>query len=67
MVRVCSLLAYPDSTMNTCAVDFSPITKDAFASGDIWAIYVAEKKFADLAVLKFADTHPSYFKLRLTL
>ena len=34
------------------------VVKYIFPDLNIWAIYVAEKKFADLAVLKFADAHP---------
>lgn len=38
--------------------DWNPITKEEAFSGDQWAAYAAEKKFADQAALEFADTHP---------
>ncbi|KAJ7599413.1 hypothetical protein C8J56DRAFT_1094181 [Mycena floridula] len=36
----------------------SPITKEQAFTGNHWTAYIAEKKFAGLAVMQFADEHP---------
>ncbi|KAK0449835.1 uncharacterized protein EV420DRAFT_766693 [Desarmillaria tabescens] len=41
------------------ANDWNPITKEqAIASGQPFPIYIAQKKYADLAVVEFAEKHP---------
>ncbi|KAF9012252.1 NAD(P)-binding protein [Hymenopellis radicata] len=38
--------------------DFHPITKEEAAAGGEWGAYVAEKTFADKAILEFKRAHP---------
>ncbi|KAK0220396.1 hypothetical protein IW262DRAFT_1020743 [Armillaria fumosa] len=41
------------------ADDWNPVTKEqAIASGHPFTVYVAQKKYADLAVVEFAEKHP---------
>ncbi|KAF9482238.1 NAD(P)-binding protein [Pholiota conissans] len=37
---------------------WNPVTKEDAASGNVWAVYAASKKYAELAVWEWAEQHP---------
>ncbi|KAK0192981.1 hypothetical protein F5146DRAFT_526612 [Armillaria mellea] len=59
VVATSSIVTYPFPVGPFGVDDWNPITKEeAIASGSPFHVYVAEKKYSDLAVVEFAESHP---------
>ncbi|SJK98814.1 uncharacterized protein ARMOST_02083 [Armillaria ostoyae] len=59
VVATSSIVTYPFPIGPFGVDDWNPITKEeAIASGSPFHVYVAEKKYSDLAVVEFAESHP---------
>ncbi|PBK90041.1 NAD(P)-binding protein [Armillaria gallica] len=54
-----SVVTFPFPQGPFGADDWNPVTKEqAIASGQAFTVYMAQKKYADLAVVEFAEKHP---------
>ncbi|KAJ7643868.1 hypothetical protein FB45DRAFT_823642 [Roridomyces roridus] len=51
-----SMVTFPDDAFGPN--DWVPITKEQAIKGNAFELYIGEKKFAEQAVLEFADKHP---------
>ncbi|KAF7309002.1 Epimerase domain-containing protein [Mycena kentingensis (nom. inval.)] len=51
-----SIVSYPEGLFGVN--DWVAITKEQALAGNAFALYIAEKKFGEQAVLQFADEHP---------
>ncbi|SJK98679.1 uncharacterized protein ARMOST_01948 [Armillaria ostoyae] len=59
IVITSSVVTYPFPQGPFGADDWNPVTKEqAIASGQPFPVYIAQKKYADLAVVEFAEKHP---------
>ncbi|KAK0203427.1 hypothetical protein DFS33DRAFT_1474538 [Desarmillaria ectypa] len=59
VVATSSIVTYPFPVGPFGVDDWNPITKEeAIASGSPFHVYVAEKKYSDMAVVEFAESHP---------